>query len=169
MGALPRPLSASTSFTFSGNVLVIADGKSGDVVGLSADGREAFRFTVSGAAQRPTAAQYAQASGPSIALVPAPHRENARKLVEAIPVPEALPHFWRVLADPDGHIWLVTSPQGAAQTQFRVYSRSGQLIAEPRVSGAFEPFEVGATHLLGKRENADGEDEIVLLKVTRAR
>lgn len=169
MGALPRPLSASTSFTFSGDILVIADGATGSVTGVAADGREAFRFSAAIAARKPGADDYARAATSAVAMVPAQLRENAVKLVNAIPQPEALPQFWRVLADPDGLIWLVTSPQGAAQTQFRVYSRSGQLLAEPRVNGAFEPFEVGAAHLLGKRENADGEDEVVLLWVTRAR
>ncbi len=170
MGALPRPLSASTTFAFAGEHLVIADGASGEVAGLSADGREAFRFSAASAApRRPGADDYRRASGASIELVPAALRDDALKLVQAIPLPESLPHFWRILSDPDGHLWLVTSPQGAAETHFRVYTRSGQLIAEPRVAGAFEPFEVGAAHLLGKRENTDGEDEIVLLRVTRSR
>lgn len=169
MGAVPRPLSPATSFAFAGDELVVADGATGDVVGLASDGREAFRFSAAAPARRPTADDYARAAVAAVAMVPAQIRDDAVTFVKSIPLPEQLPHFTRVLADPDGLIWLVTSPDGATETRFRVYTRAGQLVAEPRVPGAFVAFEVGVAHLLGKRQNADGEDEIVMLRVTRAR
>jgi hypothetical protein len=167
MGGVPRPLAPTTTFTFAGETLVIADGASGDVIGLAPDGREAFRFDAAGPARRPTAQDYARAAVAAVALVPPPMRADATKFVQAIPMPEQLPHFWRVMADPEGLIWLVTSAEAAPETSFRVYTREGRLVAEPRVPSALIPFEVGTSHLLGKRENADGEDEIVMLRVIR--
>lgn len=169
MGAVPRPLSPATTFTYAGEDLVAADGASGDVVGLAADGREVFRFNAATPARRPTAEQYARASASAVALVPQRIREDATKFLQGIALPEQLPQFWRVLADPTGLIWLVTSPDGAPETTFRVYTRAGRLVAEPRVPVAVVPFEIGADYLLGKRTTADGEDEVVLLRVTRAR
>lgn len=169
MGAVPRPLSPATTFAYADDDLVIADGASGDVVGLAADGREVFRFNAATPARRPTAEQYARASVTAVALVPQRIREDATTFLQGIALPEQLPHFWRVLVDPDGLIWLVTSADGAPETSFRVYTRSGQLVAEPRVSGPFAPFEAGTDYLLGKRQSADGEDEIVLLRVERRR
>jgi hypothetical protein len=105
----------------------------------------------------------------AVALVPPRIRDDATKFLQSVPLPERLPHFWRVLVDPTGLIWLATSPESAPETTFRVYGRDGRLVAEPRVQGAFVPFEVGAAHLLGKRVNDDGEDEVVLLRVERRR
>jgi hypothetical protein len=169
MGAVPRPLSPATSFTYGNDDLIIADAATGEVVGLGPDGRELFRFTATTPARRPTAEDYARASVAAVALVPARMRDDATKFLQSVPLPERVPPFWRVLVDPSGLIWLVTSPEAAPETTFRVYGRDGRLVAEPHVPGAFVPFEVGAEHLLGKRVNDDGEDEVVLLRVRRAR
>lgn len=96
-----------------------------------------------------------------------PHRCTA--FVRSVPPPAEVPHFWRVLTDPDGLLWVVVSPEASPETRFRVYTAAGRLVAEPRIAGAVIPFEVGTDYLLGKRENGDGEEELGLWRVSRTR
>jgi len=167
MGGVPRPLSPTTTFAYSGGTLVIADAASGDVIGVDASGAEVFKFSAAAAPRPATRDDYERAATTAVALVPAQMRDAAAAFLRSVPLPAQLPHFTRVFVDPSGLLWLTVSPDGAAETRFRVYRTSGQLVAEPRVSGGFVAFEIGANHLLGKRNNADGEDEIVMYRVTR--
>lgn len=168
-GGVPRPLAPATYFAFAGGTLVLADAGTGEVSGLAADGRDAFRFSAAGPARRVTPADYDRAVTSAVALVPAPMREAATAFVRSVPPPTEVPHFWRVLTDPEGLIWLVVSPVASSETRFRVYTTTGRLVAEPRIAGAVIPFEVGTDYLLGKRENGDGEDELVVWRVSRTR
>lgn len=169
MGGVPRPLAPTTTFAFAGSTLVVADAATGTVTGLDATGTERFRFSATAPARRPTAADHERAAAAAVALVPAAIRDAAAAFLRAIPLPDQLPHFTRVFADGNGLIWLVASPDGAAETWLRVYTTDGALVAEPRIAGALTVFEIGATYILGKRSNADDEDELVLYGVTRGR
>ncbi len=166
-GGFPRPLGNSTSYTFVGDRLVVASADSGDVVGYEVDGREAFRFRVPPTGKAAMPADYQRAMGPAFAMLPARGRESAVAFVTVVPPPVKVPPFWRVLGDPAGLIWLVVSAEGAAQTVLRTYTTAGVMVGEHTVPGAFSPFEVGRDYLLGRRENEDGEQEVVVLRVTR--
>ncbi len=166
-GYFPRPLGRSTSYAFVGERLVVASADSGDVVGYEVDGREAFRFRLPPAGRTVTPTDYKRAMGPAFAMVPGQIRERAVAFLTLVPAPTQAPPFWRVLGDPLGLIWLVVSPEGAPQTLLRTYTTAGVMVGEHTVPGTFSPFEVGRDYLLGRRENEDGEQEIVVLRVTR--
>jgi hypothetical protein len=167
MGGVPRPLAPTTTFAYSGNTLVIADAASGEVNGVDAAGGEVFKFAATGTPRPAARDDYERAATTAVALVPAQARDAAAAFLRSVQIPEQLPHFTRVLVDPSGLLWLVVSPDGAAETRFRVYRANGQLVSEPRISSELIVFEVGANYLLGKRSNADDEDEIVMYRVTR--
>lgn len=166
-GGLGRPLGALTSFAFVGDRLVIASADSGTVVGHELDGREAFRFTVPRSERPATPADYRRAFEPTMAMLPARNREMMSALAEVVPPPAQIPPFWRVLGDPIGVIWLVTSPEGGEPTVLRAYSQAGAVIGEVSMAGSVTPFEVGRDYILGRRENGDGEQEIVVFRLTR--
>lgn len=166
-GGFPRPLGNATSLAFAGDRLVVAYADSSRVIGYSTDGKEAFRFSVPPSAAKVTPEDYRRAMAPAFAMMPGQMRDRLVAFAEAVPAPTTAPSFWRVLTDPTGLIWLAVSPEGAKATMLRAYDDKGRQRAEIVLPDGAVPFEIGRDYVLGRSEDEDGEQAIVLYRLTR--
>jgi hypothetical protein len=166
-GGFPRPLGNATSLAFAGDRLVVASADSSRVIGYGTDGKEAFRFSVPRPATKVAPEDYRRAMAPAFAMMPGQMRDRLVAFAEAVPAPTTAPSFWRVLTDPTGLIWLAVSPEGAKTTVLRAYDDKGRQRAEIVLADGAVPFEIGRDYLLGRTEDEDGEQTIVLYRLTR--
>lgn len=163
-----RPLGKKTHFLFSNKLLVVTDSDSGMVRTFASGGvpYAEFRFGRDGEAARTAPIHYEHAVEQMLMQAPPTAREQFGKFARSIPPPERLPLFSQVLADPAGQLWFVVSEAGAEATQIRVLSTRGDAIARVTVPARLMLFEVGTDYILGRTDNAEGEQHIVLYTFT---
>jgi hypothetical protein len=174
---LARPLGFRTDFVFSGNDLAVAWTDSGRVFvyamnaarGAEAvsEGRASRTFLVGRGDARATAAQYEAAVLEAMLDAPPNAREQFGAFARSVPAPERLPAVQRMFADPAGLLWFVVSQPGERETRLRAYRSTGEAVASLTVPVAMLVFEVGDEHVLGRTEDAEGEQSVVLYRFTR--
>lgn len=167
MAALPRPLGATSVYAFAGDRLVVASTDSGRVTVYDHSGTLAASFVVPAVKGAPSAAQYERALAPSIAMVPPSRHEMLIAFAKSVPLPERLPALSRVFADSAGIIWVVNSPDGDPVTRLTAHQATGQVVGTLEIPFAIALFEVGTDYVLGRTENADGEQEVVSYRFRR--
>ena len=167
LGVLPRPLGTQTSFGFIGDRLVVGLGDSSRVEVIDAAGKLEGGFTVAGHTIPPTREQYERAIASAITMAPPNMLEMLTAFAKAVPTPERLPAIARVLTTPTGLVWVVTSPEGEPVTRLTAYRASGEVVARLELPLALSVFEVGDGHVLGRTEDAEGEQSVVLYRFTR--
>lgn len=167
MGGAPRPLGHVGGFTFVGDNLAIGQTDSLRLDVHSGGGARSGRFAIPPVAGRPTAADYERAIGPVTAIVPAQVRTDVEDFLRTVEPPDRFPAFSRVLGGEDGLVWLVTSRDGEPQTRLRAHRLTGEVVATLELPVALTVFEVGRDYVLGRAEDADGEQAVVLYRFVR--
>lgn len=167
MGGAPRPLGQLGAFTFAGEDLVIAQTDSLRVDVHGGGGARTGGFAIPAAAGRPGAADYERAIGPTAAVVPAQMRDEIEDFLRAVEPPERYPAFTSVHGSEDGLAWFVVSPAGIAPTRLRAHRLTGEAVATLEIPAALTVFEVGRDYVLGRTEDADGEQEVRVYRFTR--
>jgi hypothetical protein len=166
-GSLPRPLGGQTYFAFAGERLVVARSDSGQVDIYDERGARTGGFIVTGDRRAPTAQEYERAILPAVSIAPPQMHEALAAFAREVPPPARRPAFARMLTDPSGRIWFVTSMDGDSVTRLRVHAADGSLITTLDVPVALMLFEVGDDHLLGRIESAAGEQAVVAFRIRR--
>ena len=168
-GGMPRPLGRSTSMALSADRLFVGTGDSATVDAYALDGQRVSSLTLRVAVRAPSEGQYERAAQKLLSLMPGQMRETARTWVLGIPMPAKLPPYTGLFSDPDGLVWAVLSVPGDKDTQLRAHRATGQVVADVRVPVNLVVFEIGAGYILGVREDADGEQHVVMYRLHRAR
>ncbi len=94
-------------------------------------------------------------------------RETARKEYSAVPRPEFLPVYTKILTDPAGNLWLVTSSPGDGHTALAAFRPDGSAIGTLTLPVEMEIWEVGVDHVLGSVMSEEGEPSVVLYRFRR--
>lgn len=167
MGATLRPMGHVAGFAFAGGDLVIAESDSLRATVHGSDGSRRGTFRLPAVPGRPTAAQYERAIEPTLAIVPPPFREGLAEFLRAVEPPDRFAGFSRVLGSEEGLVWFVTSPEGDPATRLRAHRPTGEAVATLEIPAALTVFEVGRDYVLGRTEDADGEQEVRVYRFTR--
>jgi hypothetical protein len=166
-GGMPRPIGAQTAFALAMDRLYVGIADSSLVAVFGLDGKRTGTINVQSSLRRATRVHYERAAEISLAMVPAPMREGARRWVLAIPMPEKLPPFTGLFVDPSGTLWVVLSAPGDANTQLRGFAADGRVVGNLTLPVNLNVFEVGADYVLGAREDADGEQYVTVYSFRR--
>ncbi len=169
LAAMPRPLGAATSYTFAGGRLVVASTDSGRVAVHDRSGARVAGFTTQVPDGAPSAQQYERAITPAIVMVPQSRHEALIAFAMSAPPPERLPAFSHVFADPSGLIWIVNSMDGEPVTRLTAHRPTGEVVGTLEIPFAISLFEVGTDYILGRIEDAAGEQSVVLYEFTRGK
>ena len=86
-----------------------------------------------------------------------------------MPLPAQRPAFSGVYADPSGLIWIVNSLAGEPVTRLTAHRPTGEAVGALEIPFAISLFEVGTDYILGRIEDAAGEQSVVLYKFTRGK
>lgn len=164
MGAMPRPLGEVTSFVLHDGSLIVARTDSGTVTWYGPSGSAESIATLPAVRGAPTEAQYAASINRAVEIAPAPVRPALVAFAQQVPRPTSHRPFSQMLMSSDGRLWFVTSLPGDAVTTLRALSRTGAIVRTLEINGALEVFEVGADYVLGRMENAEGEQRVVLYR-----
>jgi hypothetical protein len=90
-----------------------------------------------------------------------------RTVGRELPMPEFLPAVHSLTTSRDGRVWVVISTPGSRTTELVAYATSGRVVARLSLPEPLVLFEVGDHHLLGRAENEEGEQEVVLYQFAR--
>ncbi|MCC7001614.1 MAG: hypothetical protein IT357_05635 [Gemmatimonadaceae bacterium] len=162
-----RPLGLTTSTAFLGDRLVIAQSDSGRVRFADPAGATEREFRLQVTRRAPSLSEYGRALDDLVLSMPGFVREQFKNVGALVPPPDHLPTFHAMFADPDGLLWFVMSPPGAVPSALRVYRPTGDHVASLAVPASLVVFEIGRDYLLGRSEDEDGEQAIVLYRLTR--
>lgn len=167
-GALPRPLGAQTHFAFAGERLVVARSDSGRIDIHDEKGARIGGFRLNAQSRTPTAQEYERAILPAVSIAPPQMHEALVAFAREVPPPAQLPAFSRMLTDPSGLIWFITSLDGEPVTRMRAHRLDGGVVASLEIHASLAVFEIGDDYVLGRLETADGEQAVVLHRFSRA-
>lgn len=166
-GALPRPLGGRTLFAFAGDAVVVAESDSARVRWYGFDGSLRAQVTLPRPTRAPSAEEYERAIAPAMVGAPAAMLETIEAFAKSAPPPALLPALSGLAVDPQGLAWVVTSPDGAPRTQLRVLHSDGRTVATLDIAATLTVFAVTEDLILGRRENADGEQVVVGYRLNR--
>ncbi len=166
-GGMPRPLGHLSGFAFVGDDLAVGTTDSAAIAIYGAAGDPKLRFTVPPVSGVPTMAQYERAIVPAIAIAPPQMHAQLTDFAKLVTRPERFPAFSRVLGSSDGLVWLVVSPDGEPVTKLRAHRITGEVVATLEIPAAVAVFEIGSDYVLGRIENADGEQGVVVYRYAR--
>jgi len=160
-GALPRPLGGRTLFALTADALVVAESDSARISWYGFDGTLRGRANVPRATRPPTAADYERAIAPSMVGAPAAMMETIDAFARAVPPPSTLPSITALAVDPQGLVWVTTSPDAAPRTRLQAFGLDGRAVAALEIPAPVTVFAVTRDLVLGRTENADGEHVVV--------
>lgn len=163
----PRPLGRVTSLAVAGNRILVGTADSGivDIYTISGETAPPIRFAA--APRQPTQRQYEAAIEKQLTMLPrAADREPVRTLMRSMPMPDAVPAYSAILADPLGVVWVQETVSGDGETRFRLL-RNGAEVGALRLPREITAFEVGFDYLLAGYRDADAEEHLALFRVHR--
>lgn len=164
-----RPLSTITRIALSGDRLYLGTGDSTSVDEYDMEGRKIATFQVADSLRRSTDRQYARGIDLLLAQMPGDSsaREGIKKMLLAIPMPEHVPPYTALLADPVGTLWVVTSVAGDDATELRAFAPGGEPLGIIRLPSGMRVLEVGGDYLLTASEAETGQESVAVYNFRR--
>lgn len=90
-------------------------------------------------------------------------KRREREILSAMPFPETLPAFGRMIAGADGSLWIeVQSLPGDTASAYSVFDPAGAWLGDVAVPTGFRPFEVGVDYVLGRQVDDLGVERVRL-------
>jgi hypothetical protein len=169
-GAAPRPLGRRTSIAFSNEELFIATADSGLLHAFSLASGSGRTVRVTSRRQKAEPRDHEQAVNEVLASVHGPPPQiidRIRQELLKLPMPEWLVPFDQLLVDSDALLWTVTNTSNDA-TLLQAHGNKGELIAQARIAGRMKIFEIGRDYVVGVKETAEGEQQVVVLTLRRS-
>lgn len=84
--------------------------------------------------------------------------------IEGIPRPEWLPFYTKILTDPAGNLWLVTSAVGDGHTTLAALRPDGREIGTLTLPVELDVWEMGSDYVLGGVETETGGWDVVMFR-----
>lgn len=163
-----RPLGKMTRIAVSGEHLFVgtAEGASVDVFDLTGT---YVRSVEAGVGARAPDQANSEASMEAMLSV-APDRQirdRFRDMYRSLPVPEHMPPYFELRADPMGVLWAVVSGPGDPVTTLHAVSAEGNLLGFVSLPGRVQIFEVGTDYILGALMGEMDVQELVMYRLRR--
>lgn len=145
-----QPMTTYPTWTTMGDTLYIAPGEWAEVRVVGQEGvHRILRRSVA-----PRALEAADRSAweeGMLRLSPEGDRDEARRLLDDLELPQRLPFYRNVLVDPDGHVWAerFESPGLGPGVEWDVYDPDGRYLGSVATPSNLAIYEVGLDHVLG--------------------
>ena len=163
-----RPLGLMSQMAVAGDLVYYGTADSGYADLYDLQGHREGTLQVAGTRHPPTPADYDRAIERMVVPFPSMQaRKEAAKAMHTVPMPDRLPAYQALLADPIGAVWAVTSGPGDSVTTIRGTTPQGRALGELRLPDRFTPFEIGRDYILGVAQTADGEQHVREYRVRR--
>lgn len=156
-----------THVAFLGSSLLAAQPDSAQVRRIGPDGRVAQHFTTAFRGAPPSAASDAAELRAMLRRMPPGVDELWPRMARVVPRAEHRLAFHDLHVDPRALAWLVTTPPGSAATRLVAHRADGSAVATMEIPAELTIFEVGEDHVLGRVEDEDGEQWVVLYRFHR--
>lgn len=118
-GGMPRPLGILLTIASLGDSVVFGTGESATIMVASGAGHAESRLLPLKTAA-PTTADRQAAEAPLLGMVPPDFRPVAAAGLAKVPLPDSLPYYRKMLASPDGTIWMLTSAPSATRATWTI-------------------------------------------------
>lgn len=165
-GGAPRPLGRAAAMAVVGSNVVIGAPDSAIATIIGSDGtRRDIRLPITPRA--PTRAEYETAVAATASMIPGPMRSQMAEQIAAAPMPARIPAIAALFADPDGLLWVQSSPAGAKAINFVVARLDGTIVTRVQVPAALTVFEVGRDYILGSYTDAEDETHVAVYRLRR--
>jgi hypothetical protein len=147
----------------------VGTGDSAYVQTYGLDGHPIATFRVTDDPAPPTREMYERAIDQLLSQLPG--AEDARRMAKEqfmkVPMPDRLPPYSGLLADPTGTLWVVVSAPGSTTTELRALSPDGTPLGTINVPVALQILEVGSDYFLGVQTPWDGGPAVVMYRYRR--
>ncbi len=165
-GGVPRPLGRASTVAAVGNDVIIGSADSATVTIVRNDGTRS-QVHIPVLVRAPTRDEFDAAIQATAAMVPAQMRQTMITQLSAIPMPERLPPISALFGDPDGLLWVQTSPAGAKVIEFTVMQASGRVVAKAQIPLPLTILEIGRDYVLGSYSDANDEMHVAVYRLKR--
>lgn len=165
-GSAPRPLGRTATLAMLDDAVVIGSADSA-VVTLVPPGGEVVRHELPITPRAPTQAEFDEAVQATASMVPPPIRPAIVEQLKRVPIPERVPMISALMVDPEGLVWVQTTPPGSANVDCLVVDATGRVVARVRIPARLTLFEVGRDYVLGSYTDALGEMHVAVYRLQR--
>lgn len=96
------------------------------------------------------------------------NRDERRRALEAMEIPDNVPAFGRVHVDRANHLWVEEyTPKPSENSVWLVFAADGSFISRARVPHSLVPLEIGDDYFLGVHRDEMGIENVILAKLGR--
>lgn len=163
-----RPLGLRTQVATLGDTVFVGTEDSAyvNVLRLSSS-QEVGRIHPGIQRRKPTRSNYERAIDRRVAwLTDKADRERWRKRFLAMPMPDYLPAYSALFADPDGErLWVQISIPGDSTTALRAVGLDGKIQGDVTLQQDLTVFDVAHGYILGEYDDSGGDQHVVLYKI----
>lgn len=166
-----RPLGHVTELAISGDRVFVGAADSGVIATYQLTGAAASPLRTDVPLRPATSRHFDRAIELQVAqLSDAASRDVSRRMLhQAATMPEYLPAYSGLFADPDGTLWVQLSIPGDSTTWLRGLRADGTVVGDVRLPTEMHVFEMGRDYLLASYDAADGNLHVVLYRLRRTR
>ena len=165
-GGAPRPLGRAAYVAAVGDAIAISSADSAQVTVVPANG-PSRTIAIPVTLRAPTRDEFEAAVHATVSLLPAQARQAMTPQLAASPMPQRLPPVSAMFSDPEGLLWVQTSPPGARAIDFLVMRLDGRIAARVQVPHAMTIHEIGRDYILGSFNDANDEPHVAVLRLRR--
>jgi hypothetical protein len=163
-----RPLGKVTSLAVSQSLLYVGTKDSAFVDVYKLNGRRIGSIPIHIERRQPTLRHYEAAIDAMVMVYNAAEmRQQMKPVLLDMPMPDHLPPYAALLADPDGILWAVVSAPGDSETRLHAMSATCHLLGEVTVPIDLRIFEVGRDYVVGAYEDTTGEPHVAVYRLHR--
>lgn len=165
-GAAPRPLGRAAYVAAVGDAIVISSADSAQLTIVPANG-STRTIAIPVTLRAPTRDEFEAAVHATASMLPAQARQAMTPQLAASPMPQKLPPVSALFSDPEGLLWVQTSPPGARAIDLLVMQLDGRLTSRVQVPQAMTIHEIGRDYILGSFTDANDEPHVTVLRLRR--
>lgn len=160
-----RPLGGRAHLAIVGDTIVFGFSESVHVNLYSRTGLVTKAIDVGKDRAPPSRSNYEAAVDETLRELPSPSERSAfRNQFLAIPMPPKVPAYRGILSDPDGNLWVVTTPLGNRQTTVDILRLDGTWVSTFRFPGELVPTDVSRDAIVGFTNESDGAQRILMYR-----
>ncbi len=162
------PLGKVTSIAVTDDILYVGTKDSAFIDAYSIDGNDVAVLSVDVALRPPTMEHFERSvDAIVVGLGLVADREALKQIMLQRPMPEYLPPYASLLADPSGLLWVQLSLAGDAETRLRAIRSDGQVVGDVSLPRYMSVYEIGQDHILGAYDDDGGEPYLVMYRLRR--
>lgn len=162
-----RPLGRVTRIALGRDRVYVGTADTSAVTVLSYRGDSIGILPLGDPPRAPTTEDYNRAVESMIAGMAASYQPVLRKQLLDVPMPDRVPPYRGLYADPTGTLWGLVSAPGEPHVRLQAIDGYGRLVGEATLPGGLQVYEIGRDYLLGELESESGERHVVVYRVNR--